>query len=261
MAALPARSAGRRAGPGVRTVRTGRPARPAARRHRQSTSTIAGSSAPACSRWPAPSCSPILGETDGADGSRSVLVARGLGDPGADPTVWLERRRRLHGEGADETIELHSAARAAGADQPDRPAGLRPGRAARGQERPAEQHRCRPVPTGRRACAGTARTAPRCRRWPTRRRSWPATSWPGTSSCWPAGRCGSSCATGSRPTRCRRWPSRRPVPARSAGSGSTAPTRGWAGWPPARWPTWPRWSWPTRRRRPTTSWPPARPGT
>ncbi|HET6209094.1 MAG TPA: glycogen debranching N-terminal domain-containing protein [Jatrophihabitans sp.] len=56
--------------------------------------------------------SPILGESDGADGSRSVLVARGLGDPGADPTVWLERRRRVHAEGADETIELHSAARA-----------------------------------------------------------------------------------------------------------------------------------------------------
>ncbi|HEX4726988.1 MAG TPA: glycogen debranching N-terminal domain-containing protein, partial [Jatrophihabitans sp.] len=56
--------------------------------------------------------SPILGESTGADGTRSVLVARGLGDPGADPTVWLERRRRVHGEGADETIELHSAARA-----------------------------------------------------------------------------------------------------------------------------------------------------
>lgn len=55
---------------------------------------------------------PILGETTGADGSRSLLVARGLGDSGADPTVWLERRRRVHGEGADETIELHSAARA-----------------------------------------------------------------------------------------------------------------------------------------------------
>lgn len=55
--------------------------------------------------------SPILGETTGADGSRSLLVARGLGDSGADPTVWLERRRQLHGEGADETFELHSAAR------------------------------------------------------------------------------------------------------------------------------------------------------
>jgi glycogen debranching enzyme len=55
--------------------------------------------------------SPILGDSDGADGSRSVLVARGLGDTGADPAVWIERRRRVHGSGADETIELHSAAR------------------------------------------------------------------------------------------------------------------------------------------------------
>ncbi|WP_194927040.1 glycogen debranching N-terminal domain-containing protein [Catenulispora pinisilvae] len=38
---------------------------------------------------------PIAGELDGADATRSVLVARGLGEDGADPAVWVERRRVL----------------------------------------------------------------------------------------------------------------------------------------------------------------------
>ena len=63
---------------------------------------------------------PIAGELDGADATRSVLVARGLGEDGADPAVWIERRRVLVDEAASvsgfqtvvrETIEIRSAAR------------------------------------------------------------------------------------------------------------------------------------------------------
>jgi glycogen debranching enzyme len=38
---------------------------------------------------------PIATELDGANATRSVLVARGLGEDGADPAVWVERRRIL----------------------------------------------------------------------------------------------------------------------------------------------------------------------
>jgi glycogen debranching enzyme len=53
----------------------------------------------------------ISGELAGSSGSRSVSVARGLGDPGADPTVWVERRRAVSGSGASESVAITSAAR------------------------------------------------------------------------------------------------------------------------------------------------------
>ncbi|HST48975.1 glycogen debranching N-terminal domain-containing protein [Jatrophihabitans sp.] len=54
---------------------------------------------------------PISGELDGAGASRSVSVARGLGDPGADPTVTVERRRAAAADGVAESITVRSAAR------------------------------------------------------------------------------------------------------------------------------------------------------
>jgi glycogen debranching enzyme len=54
---------------------------------------------------------PISGELAGSSATRSVSVVRGLGDPGADPTVWVERCRAVSGAGASETITLTSAAR------------------------------------------------------------------------------------------------------------------------------------------------------
>ena len=62
---------------------------------------------------------PIATELDGADATRSVLVARGLGEDGADPAVWIERRRVLisedRGDGlrtlVRESIEIRSASR------------------------------------------------------------------------------------------------------------------------------------------------------
>jgi glycogen debranching enzyme len=62
---------------------------------------------------------PITTELDGADATRSVLVARGLGEDGADPAVWIERRRVLvDGEPGNglrtlvrESIEIRSASR------------------------------------------------------------------------------------------------------------------------------------------------------
>ncbi|MEY9859636.1 glycogen debranching enzyme [Catenulispora sp. GAS73] len=62
---------------------------------------------------------PIATELDGADATHSVLVARGLGEDGADPAVWIERRRELVGEDRGdglqtlvrETIEIRSASR------------------------------------------------------------------------------------------------------------------------------------------------------
>ncbi|MEO6502400.1 MAG: glycogen debranching N-terminal domain-containing protein [Jatrophihabitantaceae bacterium] len=53
----------------------------------------------------------ISGEPVGSSGSRSVSVARGLGDPGADPTVWVERRRAVSAAGASESVAITSAAR------------------------------------------------------------------------------------------------------------------------------------------------------
>jgi len=54
---------------------------------------------------------PISGALDGADASRSVSVARDLGDPGADPTVTVQRRWIATGTGVAEEITLSSAAR------------------------------------------------------------------------------------------------------------------------------------------------------
>lgn len=63
---------------------------------------------------------PIADELDGADTTRSVLVARGLGEDGADPAVWVERLRVLveesqSGDGSGlqtvvrEIVEIRSA--------------------------------------------------------------------------------------------------------------------------------------------------------
>ena len=65
---------------------------------------------------------PIADELDGADTTRSVLVARGLGEDGADPAVWVERLRVLVDEShfvdesglqtvVREIIEIRSASR------------------------------------------------------------------------------------------------------------------------------------------------------
>ncbi|MEY9889129.1 glycogen debranching enzyme [Catenulispora sp. MAP5-51] len=63
---------------------------------------------------------PIADELDGADATRSVLVARGLGEDGADPAVSVERRRVLVDDtGNDsgsqtvvrEILEIRSASR------------------------------------------------------------------------------------------------------------------------------------------------------
>ncbi|WP_405727417.1 amylo-alpha-1,6-glucosidase [Streptomyces sp. NBC_01537] len=53
----------------------------------------------------------VLGEFQGAGTTRALLVARGLGDNGADPTVWVERRRELLADRVRETVEIRSAAR------------------------------------------------------------------------------------------------------------------------------------------------------
>jgi glycogen debranching enzyme len=73
---------------------------------------------------------PIVVDLEDADTTRSVLIARGLGEDGADPAVWVERLRILipgndSGHGSDagshdgsqaetvvrEIIEIHSASR------------------------------------------------------------------------------------------------------------------------------------------------------
>ncbi|HEY0166066.1 MAG TPA: glycogen debranching N-terminal domain-containing protein [Jatrophihabitans sp.] len=54
---------------------------------------------------------PISAEPVGSGGARSVSVARGLGDPGADPTVWIERRWAVSGSGASESVAITSMAR------------------------------------------------------------------------------------------------------------------------------------------------------
>lgn len=53
----------------------------------------------------------VSGEPAGPGGARSVSVARGLGDPGPDPTVWIERRRAVLPSGASESVAITSAAR------------------------------------------------------------------------------------------------------------------------------------------------------
>jgi glycogen debranching enzyme len=55
---------------------------------------------------------PVLGEFQGAEATRALLVAQGLGDSGPDPTVWVERRRELLADRVRETVEIRSAARA-----------------------------------------------------------------------------------------------------------------------------------------------------
>jgi glycogen debranching enzyme len=56
---------------------------------------------------------PIADELDGANATRSVLVARGLGEDGADPAVWVERRRVLEDAKtvAREIVEIRSTSR------------------------------------------------------------------------------------------------------------------------------------------------------
>jgi glycogen debranching enzyme len=54
---------------------------------------------------------PVSSELTGPDATRGLAVARGLGDPGADPSVWVERRRSVWGLGATESIAITSAAR------------------------------------------------------------------------------------------------------------------------------------------------------
>ena len=54
---------------------------------------------------------PISSELAGSSATLSVSVVRGLGDAGADPTVWVERYRAVSGTGATETVTLTSAAR------------------------------------------------------------------------------------------------------------------------------------------------------
>lgn len=54
----------------------------------------------------------VVGEFQGAGATRTLLVARGLGDNGPDPTVWVERRRELLADRVRETVEIRSAARA-----------------------------------------------------------------------------------------------------------------------------------------------------
>ena len=58
---------------------------------------------------------PIASELNGADATRSVLVARGLGEDGADPAVWVERSRILvdgSGNGSDSDSGNDSGSRA-----------------------------------------------------------------------------------------------------------------------------------------------------
>ncbi|ACU75580.1 Amylo-alpha-16-glucosidase [Catenulispora acidiphila DSM 44928] len=54
---------------------------------------------------------PIASELVGADATRSVLVARGLGEDGADPAVWVERSRVLV-DGSDSDSDSDSGSRA-----------------------------------------------------------------------------------------------------------------------------------------------------
>jgi hypothetical protein len=56
---------------------------------------------------------PIGNALTGAGGARFTGVVRHLGDPGADPTVWLERDRRVRSDGVDEELILVNAARVA----------------------------------------------------------------------------------------------------------------------------------------------------
>ena len=55
---------------------------------------------------------PVRGQSTSTATARFVGVVRHLGDPGSDPTVFLERDRTVRPEGAVETIGLVSRARA-----------------------------------------------------------------------------------------------------------------------------------------------------
>ena len=55
----------------------------------------------------------VAGDSTGAGTARFVGVVRHLGDPGADPTVVLERDRTVRPSGATETVRLVSRARTA----------------------------------------------------------------------------------------------------------------------------------------------------
>jgi glycogen debranching enzyme len=54
---------------------------------------------------------PVGHGPDAADTARFVAVIRHLGDPGADPTVTLERHRRVTADGLDERLTLTNASR------------------------------------------------------------------------------------------------------------------------------------------------------
>ena len=53
----------------------------------------------------------ISSELAGADTTRSISVIRGLGDPGPDPTVWIERSRAVTATAAREALAITCAAR------------------------------------------------------------------------------------------------------------------------------------------------------
>jgi glycogen debranching enzyme len=53
----------------------------------------------------------IRGQSVDADTARFNYVVPGLGDPGPDPTVHIERTRQMSAEGLTETIEIQSRAR------------------------------------------------------------------------------------------------------------------------------------------------------
>ena len=54
---------------------------------------------------------PVGHSLDEADDARFVGIIRHLGDLGADPTVWLERRRRTRDHGMDEHLQLVNLSR------------------------------------------------------------------------------------------------------------------------------------------------------
>ena len=54
---------------------------------------------------------PVGHSLDEADDARFVGIIRHLGDPGADPTVWMERRRRTRDHGMDEHLQLVNLSR------------------------------------------------------------------------------------------------------------------------------------------------------
>ncbi|MET0188887.1 MAG: glycogen debranching N-terminal domain-containing protein, partial [Pseudonocardia sediminis] len=49
---------------------------------------------------------PVGGGPRGASSEERIGLLRGLGDPGADPTVWLRRTRTAHPDGLEESFVL-----------------------------------------------------------------------------------------------------------------------------------------------------------